>query len=354
MHNLKKALIASIAFLLVTAVMSIGLMEFYFRSEEDFYQDGSERAAYAGSLDYLICGASHAYRGMNPEKIDALLGTSGYNISGGLMTMGGRYEMLRIEIERNPVKTVVLELSYATMTRNRVEEGPEGDLYVLGRMDRFWDRFCYFFRGFRISELPEVYERFLTEGIDALGKALNGELRRSDTQRFRGYIPTGPRTIELETNYEERFHSKTPEKEFDPYNLKYLERILTYCEERDIEVVFVTMPLTKTFLSTYAELDYFYDWYRELAQAHGCRYYDFNLLKEKDEMFPDPVAFYDVLHLNDEGAETLSNLFAELELRTAAGEDVSGLFYSSYLEMESAPGFLEPWPEDLAEDSTGT
>ena len=71
-------------------------------------------------------------------------------------------------------------------------------------------------------------------------------------------------------------------------------------------------------------------------------------------MFPDPVAFYDVLHLNDEGAETLSNLFAELELRTAAGEDVSGLFYSSYLEMESAPGFLEPWPEDLAEDSTGT
>ena len=62
MHNFKRVLKTTLAFVLTVGILSLALMEVYFRSEPDFFQDGSERDALAGSIDCLYCGASHGDR----------------------------------------------------------------------------------------------------------------------------------------------------------------------------------------------------------------------------------------------------------------------------------------------------
>ena len=70
MHNFRKVLLTTLAFLLLLALISVGFMEIYFESELDSFQDCSERDALSGTLDYLVCGASHAYRAFDPAVIN--------------------------------------------------------------------------------------------------------------------------------------------------------------------------------------------------------------------------------------------------------------------------------------------
>ena len=339
MHNFKKVLRTVLLFLLIVAVLSVGLMELYFHAERDIFQDGSERAALAGTLDYLFLGASHAYRGFNPAVIDPILGTDSYNLSGALITMRGRYELLKLELSRNPVKTVVLEVSYNTMTRNRRQEGTEGDLYTMARLDRFFDRVGFFF-GFYAAEYPDVYYKFVSEGADIILDKLEGKYSKDTRLRYRGYLPTGPRVYSFVTDYQSVYRTRWHwlQTEIDSYNMDYLDRIVALCEERNVELILVTTPLSKEFLCRYGDFDTSYTWYCDYAAAHGLYYVDFNLYREKEALLPDLTMYYDELHLNDEGADVFSRLFAELELRRAAGEDLSPLFYDSYAALSAAWG----------------
>lgn len=341
MHNFRKVLRTTLLFLLILAVGSVGLMEVYFRSERDVFQDGSERKALAGTLDCLIVGASHGYRAFDPTVIDPILGTSSYNLSGALMTMRGRWELMKREIARNPVRTVYFEVSYNTLTRNRRQEGTEGDLYAMARLDRILDRARFFF-GFYPGEWKDVYNKFFTEGGDVLLDKLEGKYQKDGRQRRRGYLPTGMTpnyefTDDCQSVYRTKWRWLATEQ--DPWNLDYLDRIVSLCEDEGIELVLVTTPLSKEFVCTYGDFDVSYGWYRDYAQAHGLRFYDFNLYKEKETLLPDKAAFFDELHLNDEGAASFSRLFAELELRAQAGEDLSGLFYEDYEALNQTWGY---------------
>lgn len=339
MHNFRKVLRTVLLFLLVVLLISVAFMEVYFRTERGSFQDGSDRDAVAGTLDTLVCGASHAYRDFNPAVMDARLGTRTYNISGSLMTMQGRWELLREEIDRNPVKTVVLELSYNTMTRNREREGTEGDLYVMARLSSFFHRVRFFFTGFRLNELPSVYYKFLTEGIDTTIELAEGKPGHPN-KRIQGYLPTGPRTSKLNTKYESLFHqAKAIKTAIDPYNETYLNKILKLCEEKGVRVILVTTPITKSFLCRYNNFDVSLSYYRKLAEEHGYDFFDFNLYREKEELFPDKTMFYDITHLNPDGADRFSELYAEILQAKDRGEDVSDRFYESYAEMQAAWGY---------------
>lgn len=335
MHNFRRILTTSVAFLLLLGILSLGFMEVYFRAEHDFFQDGSERKALAGTLDCLYCGASHGYRAFKPSVIDPILGTQSYNLSGALMTMQGRYELLREEVRRNPVKRVYLELSFNSMTRNRAREGTEGDLYALARYADFLPRLGFFFRAFSLSEYPGVYQKFLSEGIDTTLECLSGETAEH-SGRDRGYMPTDPRTIEFETDYAAIFHRKTYSTEIDPYNQRYLDKILELCRQNNIELILITTPLSENALCEGANLQDFYAWYRAFAEKEELKFFDFNLYRDKESLLPDETMFFDRLHLNDEGATRFSQVFAELMTRADAGEDLSPLFYDSYPEMEQA------------------
>ncbi len=338
MHSFKKILRTSLLFLLIIAVISVALMEAYFRSERDYFQDGSERAALAGTLDTVFLGASHAYRAFDPTVIDPILGTHSYNLSGALMSMRSRLLLLQEEVSRNPVKTVVLEVSFNTMSRVRRNEGIEGDLYTMSRLDRFSDRVSFFF-GFYFDEWPDVYYKFVSEGVNVLASRIKGQFVQKKGDRRFGFVPTGPGNYKFTDNYQSIYRTrwKWINESVDEENLSCLDQITALCKEKNIELILVTTPISKEQLCSYGDYDVPYRWYCQYAEAQGLRYVDFNLYKEKETLFPDSEMFFDTLHLNTEGAERFSRLFAELEQRMRSGEDLSDQFYDSYA------GLAETW-----------
>lgn len=337
MRSFKRILITAGIFLLAAAVLSFGFMELYFRTQRDSFQDAKERDALAGTLDLLVCGSSHAYRDYDPTVMDPILGTSGYNLGGALMTMQGRYELLRLEVARNPVKTVILDVSYNTMSRNRVSEGTEGDLYVLARMGTVGERIRFFFNAFSLKEYPGVWYKFFSEGVDTAFDLAQGK-PAAGAERRRGYLPTAMKHQDLAENYSEVYHTKSNSLRVDPYNETYLQKILELCEENGIRIVMVTTPISAIRLATYDNFQALYDSYRAMAEEIGCEFYDFNLYRGIGELLPDSTHFFDDTHLNPKGAELFSRLFAETLRDADAGIDVSDRFYASYAERDAACG----------------
>lgn len=334
MRNFRRVLCTALIFVLSAAILSFAFMEIYFRTEYDFFQDASDREAEAGSVDYIICGASHAFRAFNPDVIDEILGTHSYNLSGALISMQGRYELLEKELSRNPVKTVVLELSYNTVTRTREGDGIEGDLYLMARLSNLSERVSGFFTHFSEDEYVDVCYKFVTEGIKSTVKLVLGKKPDYVGKRIRGYMPSEERTVEFNTNYREYYHKKSMNVTFDDTNLLYLDKIMELCQENGVRVIIVTTPITKAFFCRYDNFDYIYSWYLEYAKEWNVPILDFNLYIGKEDLFPDEKMFFDENHLNKPGAELFSRIFAETEKQLDAGQDVSGLFYKTYFLMQ--------------------
>lgn len=335
MHNFKKALKTTLIFILCIASISAGLSELYFQGENSFYQDAKEREQLSGTLNYIISGASHGLRAFKPAIIDQELGVNSYNLSGARMTMKGRYELLSIELDRNPVDTVVIELSYDSMTRNRKEEGPEGDLYVLGRFNSLTQRISFIAKAFYPSEYGQVYYDTINRGVSCFKTLISGNYTSTLKEFYKGYFPTPKPDTKLDTNYSEIHNTRVYETDIDEESVSYLDKIVALCKQHNTRIILVTTPLSELVTCKCSNLDVFYDWYTEYASENGLEFYDFNLLKEKQNMLPDAVAYYDASHLNDSGAEIFGKEFCRIMQMVDDGEDISGLFYGSYEELDA-------------------
>lgn len=336
MLNFKKALKTTIIFVLCIFVISVGLSEIYFQGENSFYQDAKERDALSGSVNYIISGASHGLRAFKPSIIDQELDVNCYNLSGAGMTMKGRYELLSIELERNPIETVVIELSYNSMTRNRKDEGPEGDLYVLGRFNSFSKRVGFFAKAFYPSEYGQVYYDTINRGVTSLKNLVTGNYTTELSEFYKGYFPTPKPDTKLDDNYSEIHNTREYETEIDDESVQYLDKIIALCKQHGTRIILVTTPLSELVTCKCSNLDVFYNWYKEYAYENELEFYDFNLLKEKQDMLPDELAYYDAGHLNDTGADIFGMEYCRIMRMVDAGEDISDLFYGSYDELDAS------------------
>ena len=94
------AVLAAANFLLVDDVHS------YSRAMlQELYAD-------AGKIDTLFLGSSHCYRSVDPDAVDAVLGTYSFNAGSSQQLPDGSYYMLREAAAQNQLKTVYLEMFY--------------------------------------------------------------------------------------------------------------------------------------------------------------------------------------------------------------------------------------------------
>ena len=261
MKNFKKACKTTVLFLLILILISASIMEMFFQSESYFYQDSRERDELAGTLDTLILGSSHGLRAFVPEVMDKKLGVNSYNLAGSLMTMQGKYEILKTEADRNPVKTVILEMAASSMTRNRVEEGPEGDVYLLGRIRRFAPRMSYFFRAFRPAEYGRAYYVYLARGVQCLYKLKNGTLWMHNKKSVKGHPEFHKDYKDVRIRYKKKYNKQSLPEEIYDWNVKYLDKIVAYCREKDIRLILVTTPISLATICRYDNNDTAREWY---------------------------------------------------------------------------------------------
>lgn len=337
MRSFKRTLWKAAAFLLSVFVISEIIVEPYFQNEVYHYQDAAVRDSMAGTLDFLICGSSQSYRGIVPQVLDEKLGCNSYNLSTSRMTMAGRYELLKKELNRNPVKTVIIDLSYNTLTRDRAEEGPEGDLYQLGRYPNLFERMGYFFRHFQLNEYARTYYDTMNRGIKSWDHLLRGEGLRGSSGKYQNKGWQAGECNPIPPLERGEKHTKQLPTEALPENLSYLNKILRLCKEKNIQVILVTLPIPERITLQYNTdgFDSIYSNYKTISQTWGIPFYDFNLLQGKTKRFADETAFYDEYHMSLEGGWSFTDFLADVLLRAQAGEDVSGLFYDSYAQAEA-------------------
>ena len=339
---LLKILRTAVVFLLTVSLLSAFFIACYLRGENFHYQDERERTELSGDVTLLITGASYALFGIRADVINDCLGVNAYNLSGTLLTLRGRYELLQEELERNPkVHTVILEVSPDTLLRDRAEEGPKGDLPMLGRITDVGRRWDYFRAAFTVSEWPEVYYDLVSKGIDAAIRLVNGTYTTKNEYMVFGYYVNQKPDKPIDDNYREVYHVHALPEEILPENVEWLEKLIALCREHGATPYLIAVPQSKYYNCLYRNLDYFETWFRDFAAEQEVAYFNFNLARSKLELLPDETCFYDDTHLNALGGEVFSKMLADVIHACYHGKDRSYAFYSDYEALTWNSGYFD-------------
>ena len=337
MSSFKKALKTTLLFILILTLLSTSIMALYAESENDYFQNTTERDELAGTIDYMVIGASHALRGLKCDVLDEKLGVNSYNLSMPSMSMMGRYMRLKDELERNPVKQVVIEVSYDTIRRSRAKEAGTGSLYLIANNHGIKDRLRYL-KTLPIDRYPDAYFYFINNGIDCIKKIAAGQFHMTNhyVTVYKGYAAyETPCEDVSHVNIAKITNKKHPSETENAENIEYLNKMVSLCRERGIEPVLVCVPMSNTAVRRYANLDYFREWYENYAAENGLKFYDFNLLKSRNEFLSDVDCFRDEEHMGVTGAHAFTTYFADFMLKEEAGEDQTDLFYASYKQYKT-------------------
>ncbi len=341
MRSFKRFLKTVGIFLLIVAILSSFFISCYLKGENFHYQDARERDALSGKLDFLLCGASYTLFGMRPDILTEQMGVNAYSLAGTLLTLRGRYELLQQELARNQVDIVVLEVSPDTLLRDRAEEGPKGDLPMLGRITDAGERWCYFREAFRVTEWPEVYYDLVSKGMDSALRLLNGTYTTENQITVRGYYENHNPQKYIPNNYRDLYNVQSLPEQVIPENVAWLEKMVELCREYGATPYLITAPQSKYYNCVFANLDYYESWYRSFAAEHQIPYYNFNLAKNKLELLPDETCFYDETHLNTKGGEIFTRMMWDIILHHQQGRDNGFYFYNSYEELTWYSGYYD-------------
>lgn len=331
MHNFKKIILHTVLLIFFVIIILICSTLPYFWGESYYYQDYKVRTSLSGKLDTLVIGSSHALRSIKPTVLNEKLNTKAYNLSSPLMSMYGRYVMLEKEINRNPIKTVYLEISYNALTLDRKTLGLEGDLYVLGRFDNAFERINFFTNAFT----PDEYKKVLS---DIIVRSRNSFFTHNTIKQYEtfGYLPMPSNNQLLSDETKEKIkNTKLLDTKIKEESLNYFDKIIKLCKKNDIRVILVVTPVTEKMILEYNNLDDIFSQYIDLAKEYNCEYYDFNLDKNRVKLYSEETSFYDNTHMSDSGAEIFSNRLTEIIKKVDEKKDITNEFYNSYSEVKN-------------------
>lgn len=335
MQTFKKFLLSVIAFLCIFSLFSGFLMGPYLYYDAEFYDDSGLRASLAGKIDWIILGASHALTAFDPAILDEELDCFSYNLSNSLMTTRGKYHLLKKELERNPVETVVLEVSYDTFTRELRDEYGDGDAKVIQRLDSLPEALGYLVNSVSINDWLNIYSRFLVSGTSYWQFVLRGQTNSRVDPAAKGYYAHEIRDVSISMDAAQaEFNSKPIKTNFNTDYVRETTETIAMCKENGVRVILVVVPIADMQIWQADNWDVFHDWMQEYAVQQDCEFYDFNLIHDRYARFSDERSFYDSGHMSTDGATSLSNLFVEILHKVNNGEDVSGEFYDSYESMK--------------------
>ncbi len=341
MQTFKKIITASISFVLALSILSAIIIEPWRHSETYYYQDGKLRDMLAGQLDYLIVGASHSLEGFIPDVLDKKLGCNSYNLSSTLATMKARVFLTEQELHRNPVDTVILEMSHDAL-RSTLNEYGSGDSTTFARLSSWRTRLDFLMKSVPFDDWMNIYSRDLISGLYYWQHYVQGDLSNAVDYKAKGYHPNEAFDQSLSAEKIEEMYNTTSEiPEFAPDALESFQRLVDLCKENHCRVIIVTTPLTDALIWRGKDWDVFYDWMEDFREENNCEYYDFNLLKERYALWSDQESFFDLSHMSDQGAHVFSETFAKIMNQIDCGEDISALFYESYAEMKQDSPYMD-------------
>lgn len=306
-----------------------------------------EMYAKSGQIDTLFLGSSHCYRSFEPSMVDASLGTSSFNAGTSQQLPDGTYWMLREAADLNDLDTVYLETFYTVYNTEKSSDTPLATflitdylradspyryryLWEMGGLAAFVDLvFPARHAVITPNEALEVWRAKLTDGYDPANYTYvtyPEEAYRGDGFVYTwGTSPYGYDTI-LDVD---------PDAPLSEFGWDNLERITDFCNQNGIRLVMVTAPLPSAYAADTQNYQAYVDAMRGFAADNGVEYWDFTLYRDAAALDLGTDDFADAHHLNGQGAQKFTAEFCRVAALSAAGQDVSGLFYDT-LEQKLA------------------
>jgi len=274
--------------------------------------------------------------------LDEGLGCYSYNLSGSMMTLDNKYYMLKKELERNPVDTVILEISFDTLTRKEKEEFAIGDAVAITRLDTWSERVAYMLSYVAVDDWLNTYARLFVEGMAYFSNILQGSSGSCVDYSLKGFGPGEPADItHTQSQIATSYNSGSVSNDYNEENVEKFSSIIDLCEDYGARVIVVTVPVSNALIMKNDGWDDFYQWTTDYCRERNCEFYDMNLIANRYDVFQDAFSFRDIDHLSGEGASACTAVLCDLIKKVDAGEDVSELFYQSYAEMKHDSPYMQ-------------
>lgn len=300
------------------------------------------------NVDLFFVGASHTYRSFDPAVFDEELAVNSFNLGTSSQTYEGGYFLLKEAMKKNTPECVIIEITYS-MLEDVYERQELADYLLLDYMKSGKNKWDYVGSAFDAEDWAEVFipcyrNRVLMHPYTALKNLLDkgrrGYFQYKDTQLLRE-----GRLVEAYEGkgfvYREECFGTENEIVVDSYpwdagkvneeKAGWLRKITQLCREKDIDVLWVTTPISQAAIRTMGNYDEAHSYIAKLAEQEKVEYYDFNYYKE--ELLPknDALYFYDASHMNGIYAKRFSREVARLLKERAGGK--TGLM-EHYFETE--------------------
>ncbi len=334
MRSIKKIIPRVLLILLVLGCYKAAVQFCYQPMDEVAPYIKKELDASAGQIDTLFIGTSTAYHGLSPQIWDRQMGGYSFNIASASQSIKDSYLFLKQECERNPVKRVFLGISPKGMMKEEVSL--KAQIRVYDCLNPFY-KLAYLKDHVSIDQWPYLafYPVRVEDYLNVKLVKKNIKYRLSEDYRENIYPGTAyqgqgffaPEKVfkgEEFTILENTQGSWDADK-VNPEEVEYLNKIIQYCKEKDIEFIMVYLPVTGKQIQKDGSADEIHQFFAEIARNGGVQFWDFLNYRNLVEEYTNDK-FKDAHHLNKEGGIQFSNTFVEIYQAYKRGEDLTQYF----------------------------
>ena len=344
MQDSKKAILSTAIVFITVIILSVSLI--FPASNYTHNYDFELRNELSGSLDFLIVGASHGECALYTKKIDRILNCNSYNLSYDSMKNYEKRYLLKKELKRNNIKTVVLELSYDTLSYDNRTDYTDANIFTVMRMDSLSDRLNYFFNYVNLDNKLFVYSDWMYNSLITTKRKLlsqqddkvddeKADLKGSCLRNIKNYILPNN---EIAKSYNQQKFSIS---NYIENTINEFSELIQLCHKNNARVIVAVVPVSDNYIWCNDNLDEFSKWSKEFCKKYNAEYYDFNLLKDRYLLFSDKDCYStDTHHMSKKGAKIFSETFAKIIKQANKGKDVSKYFYKSYLQVKKDSPYM--------------
>lgn len=257
------------------------------------------------TLDLVILGSSRALYGITPQIIGKKTGLNSFNLSSAVQPFPATYYSFQEVIEHQDIKYLILEIQYEMLTRFYTRPYKE---YILENIKTIKRKLEFFWYGFRLREKAEFFLPILNDGssITYIYNKLTGNLHTE----FDDEIYAGKGFVKSFEKFDANKYENNPfdwnDNAINPEVVKYYKKIAHLAEENNIQLVVINFPYPE--LAEFNNIERFRNKYRDFILIN-----DSIILLDyhNDELIFPLEDYFDIKHLNWEGAQKISQDIAE-------------------------------------------
>ncbi|MBO4857147.1 MAG: hypothetical protein J5527_01360 [Treponema sp.] len=304
------------------------------------------------NIDYLVCGASHVSHGLEANIAGEYFEKNVFNTGTPSQKIDGTYAIIRQASELYNIEKVFLELDFSIACSPAFSErtGFTSEYIVSNGIKDYKIKTDFLLN----CSKPKYYlNAFLPIGKDKLmtlnPKKIFGKIKSIITGEYFKYtykdsdseyagkgcvldldeIPNGGYC-------NDKKEKPIPVDDISDDWIHTIENIISFCKEKNIELIFFSMPCSDFYLNERANYDEYYSFCYDFVTKQGFKYYDFNLIKPELLSLEDSD-FQDDNHLSKKGVYKWTDFFCDFfSTKYLESNGIEKYFYSSYKEKMNA------------------